>query len=381
MNKKGRSIAIAVAVFMLLAVVSVPVVMLFKEGNFQARAATVQPTNSLVTKIAPTKPQVTGELEGENTTEKEITTRKIQNSQPNNNGYDYNNNYNNNNNYTPNNNAGQQSTTKAPAEKNPGVVTEVNREQERAQNSASSSAGKEISQETLDQFGLQAVPGSGEETGGSLLSYKMDPVDGYFYTETQAWQRQFGFNRVYDQAATLIFFYYDTVRVFFTYDGLDWMIQMWKGQYGFMFLGAEIGVYTKPEGRGTGGSMEHYDCATEEQMLPMEMRMYNKGEVGFRRPYKKYWWATGFIPGTLDSFGDRSQLVMEARVTFRDATMAQLFVNGLEDVEGTNGSTFSQGKKLNIGKGSESGFCLESDEYYRKGKDVFIVWQYVKQPL
>ena len=381
MNKKGRSAAIAVAVIMLLAVVSVPVVMLFKGGNFQARAAGVLATKPGGKTTTPTTAKTKPTKGSENTTgsEEEETTGRISPGGQSNNSYNTNGNNSGGYSYTPNNSAGQQSSPVQTPGKNPVIVTEANKEKTTSRAPTPSNTGG--SKETIDEFGLPMVPGSNEETGGSLLSYKMDPADGYFYTETQAWQRQFGFNRVYDQASTIIFFYYDTVRVFFTYDGLDWMIQMWKGQYGFMFLGAEIGVYTKPEGRETGGSLEHYDCASDDQMLAMEMRMYNKGEVSFRRPYKKYWWATGFVPGTLDSFADRSQLVMEARVTFRDEAMAQLFVKELGKIEGMDGSSFSKGSKLNIGKGSEGGFCLESDEYYRRGKDVFIVWQYVKQSL
>ena len=224
---------------------------------------------------------------------------------------------------------------------------------------------------TQDLFG-QMVEAHGEpEDGRSLLSYKMDPNEGYFYTETNAWQRNFGFNAIYDTMAPVTVMFYDTVRIKFTYaypgsESLDWMIQMWKGQYGFLFLGAEIGVYHKPEGRSNGGNIEHYDCATDANMLGMEIRMYNKGEVAFRRPYKLYWWVTGFVSGKLDKYADRSQLMVEARITFKDNNMARLFADGLD------AAGFEKVSKLDI---------AQWDTYVQNGKDVLFVWKYIKQSL
>ena|GEM_PF-6481634 len=149
-------------------------------------------------------------------------------------------------------------------------------------------------------FGNGEYAHSEQDEGISLLSYQKDPTDGYFYTEINAWQRSLGFSSLYDTMAPVTIMFYDTVRVKFTYGELDWMIQMWKGQYGFQFLGAEIGVYHKPEGGTNGENIEHYDCATDENMLGMEMRLYNHGVVMFRRPYKQYWWVTGFVSGKLD---------------------------------------------------------------------------------
>ena len=180
-----------------------------------------------------------------------------------------------------------------------------------------------------------------------FLGYKFDPKGQYYYTSNDPWQRNFGFNVMYDFGAPFLNFYYDTFRCKFTSDGKDWMIQFWKGQYGLVFLGCEIGVYNKPEGR----TPEHYDCASDEDSLYMSMTFYRKGEERFSRNYAKYWWCTGFVPGTLDSFKDRSELSMECRITMKSEDMLDGFCKALVK------------NKLEKGK-----------DFKVSGLDVYISW-------
>ncbi len=169
-----------------------------------------------------------------------------------------------------------------------------------------------------------------------LLSY-MVSKDGYFYTNSDPWQRNFGFNALYDYATPYTFMYYDTFRVFFDYgtyeDGTtkQWMIQPWKGQYGMVLYGAELGVYTKPETRVT----PHYDCAADEDLLGMQMTVYKDEREAFTMPYDMYWWITGFKLGALDNYTDmskpHSQLTIKFTVDFPANEMARLFAEGLEE--------------------------------------------------
>ena len=62
-----------------------------------------------------------------------------------------------------------------------------------------------------------------------FLGYKYDPEGDVYYTNKDPWQRNFGFNELYDVGASFIVFYYDTMRCKFNYAGKDWMIQFWKG--------------------------------------------------------------------------------------------------------------------------------------------------------
>ncbi len=169
-----------------------------------------------------------------------------------------------------------------------------------------------------------------------LLSYRVSP-DGYFYTDGDPWQRNFGFNALYDYAAPYACMYYDTFRIYFEYgtyeDGSakEWMLQGWKGQYGMVLYGAELGVYTKSPDRVT----PHYDCAADEDLLGMEMSVYKDEELAFTHPYKMHWWTTGFKPGALDNYTDltkpHDQLTVKFTVDFPTSEMARLFADGLDE--------------------------------------------------
>ena len=180
-----------------------------------------------------------------------------------------------------------------------------------------------------------------------FLGYQYNKEGNYYFTTTDPWQRNFGFNVLYDMGAPFVNFYYDTIRCKFRYQNKDWLIQFWKGQYGLVFLGAEIGVYTKPLDR----EQAHYDGASDDDMLYMSMSFYRKGEERATREYAKYWWCTAFVPGTLDSFRDRSELSMKCRITLKSKEMRDLFAASLEK----NG--FKQDKDFSV-----------------SGRDVYLSW-------
>lgn len=196
---------------------------------------------------------------------------------------------------------------------------------------------------------------------GAVLSYKYNEGEEFFYIEDDPWQRQFGFNRLYDQAAPVTVMFYDTVRIKFNHGGEDWMIQLWKGQYGLVFIGSEIGVYIKDPKQ----TVEHYNCADNDHLLKMEMSLYNGDNWLFTRTYEPYWWITGFVPGSLTRFKDPSSLTMLARVTLRDNAMKDLFVKGLEE----NGFTSGYG-----------GFSTVNT-YKVDGTSVYFNWRGGESPL
>ena len=69
-----------------------------------------------------------------------------------------------------------------------------------------------------------------------ILSYQYSYVDDYYYTnDKKCWQDNFGYARIYDLAAPYIVLEYAYLRVFFTYEDRDFMVQLWKGQYGYVF--------------------------------------------------------------------------------------------------------------------------------------------------
>lgn len=182
-----------------------------------------------------------------------------------------------------------------------------------------------------------------------FLSYMFNPEGNYYYTNSDPWQRALGYNEFFDVGAGFVSIYMDTMRCKFEYGDKDWLIQFWKGQYGYLFVGHEIGVYTKPKDR----EVEHYDAKTEndENALYMSMTGYRKGEELYTRDYGKYWWCTGFVPGKLDNFSDRSELQIKCRITMKDYKMLLGFCGALK----------------------ENGMVL-GENYTTSGLDVFVTW-------
>ena len=188
------------------------------------------------------------------------------------------------------------------------------------------------------------------KTSSGFMSYLFNDEGNFYYTEDDPWQRHFGFNKIYDFGAQFVFMFYDTARIKFEYNNKDWMVQLWKGQYGGVFIGAEIGVYTKPKGR----TVEHYDCANDSEALAMDMTFYRNGEELLSRDYGLYWWCTGFVPGKLKKYSDRSELDVKARITMKDKKMKKAFIKGLENCEEFK---FVEGQNFSV-----------------DGLDIFINW-------
>ncbi|MBQ9850493.1 MAG: DUF4474 domain-containing protein [Clostridia bacterium] len=209
-----------------------------------------------------------------------------------------------------------------------------------------------------------------DEDGKQVLGYRYSN-DGYYYTDDKdCWQMNAGYNEVYDNMAPLTAMFIDQVRIRFNYGGKDWMVQLWKGQYGWLLVGAEIGLYTTDEGVNSGAvtDINHYNCADKEDWLYMSMDCYwaegNNGHYKkvFSRPYAKYWWPTGFVKGQLTKYTwPRTELKMKGRITFKSAEMANLFVEELRKT----GFVRAAGNASNQ---------LVDDSYYQSGADVWFLW-------
>lgn len=206
----------------------------------------------------------------------------------------------------------------------------------------------------------------------AVVSYLYDPDGHFYYTEDNPWQRQFGFNLVYDWAAPITIMFYDTFRAKFDYDNIHWMIQGWKGQYGYLFVGCEIGVYTS----SGDVSSSHYNCADDNHLINMEMTLYQNFNDGngytklFTRTYYPHWWSTGFVDGHLTGykFNDRSCLCLKARLTMYDSTMQAAFADALKACGFTQATSQDQ-----LQPGNADAFYLSGE------KEVYICWRTIDQ--
>lgn len=203
-----------------------------------------------------------------------------------------------------------------------------------------------------------------------ILSYQYSYVDDYYYTnDKEAWQYNFGFGKIYDIASPYLLLEYDYIRVFFTYAGKDWMLQMWKGQYGMIFYGGEIGIYNRPHADDGMSEWTFFNCPAEEDWLNMEMTLWHQEIDGtwtreFTREYEKYWWCTGFKNGHLRQEEPADELRLEGRITFLDEEMTHLVADGLRECGFKDASA-----KNSIGL----------DEIYVDGCDINFVWQNINE--
>ena len=160
-----------------------------------------------------------------------------------------------------------------------------------------------------------------------MLGYAYDPHEDIFYSIVYPWQRQFGYCRLYDEAAAPLGMIIDCEPIYFEYEGKKWLIEFWKGQYG-MTTGCEIGVYTT-----TGPSLNipgvfngtFYEGAAEEDFLQMAYSLYRNGKAIFMSN-GRHWWLTGF---RLGMFSEPWELKMYIIITLKNSDMRNAFLEGL----------------------------------------------------
>lgn len=154
--------------------------------------------------------------------------------------------------------------------------------------------------------------------------YNFSTSEMLVYTLPNMWVRNFGFCFLYDLFSyTTPFFFYETRRIKFDYEGKDWMVQIWKGNY-LVSNGAEVGVYNRDRLRfGT-----YYDCVSDEDMLEMSMALRHGDELIFERENQKHWWLTGFkIDDTLYA---SDTMTLDFTITMKDAEMLEAFCKSID---------------------------------------------------
>ena len=147
-------------------------------------------------------------------------------------------------------------------------------------------------------------------------------------------QRSEGYCKGYDEAAVAINSIIDSEPIYFCYDGYEWMIELWKGQYGIE-TGCEIGVYYREQDKPLSIAEKTvlgklYDCVPDERMLTLRFVLKKEGQELLVRDWMKHWWLTGFHWGV---FSQPEQLTMAVGIHFPNRDMQQAFVHqGLESL-------------------------------------------------
>jgi len=160
--------------------------------------------------------------------------------------------------------------------------------------------------------------------------YAYNVKEDVFYSKINAWQRQMGYCRLYDEAAAPMGIVMDCEPIFFEYDNKKWLIEFWKGQYD-LTTGAEIGIYTsKKRDIQISGIFNgtFYDCASDYDMLNMTFVLKRHGRTIIKRK-QKHWWLTGF---KLGEYAGPDDLTMDIKITLKNKDMLNAFVGGLLNV-------------------------------------------------
>ena len=161
-----------------------------------------------------------------------------------------------------------------------------------------------------------------------FLGFIYDAKARVFYSVKRNWQTFFGYCKKFDEVGLKLNMVLDTEPIYFHYDGYDWLIQLWKGQYGIT-AGGEIGIYRKKAKRGRkhfDPTKIHYNRIPKSELLHVGISVWTKeGRRLFYREARERWlngFALGecFLPDTL---------CMQARIVFAETEMLTAFANAL----------------------------------------------------
>jgi len=137
----------------------------------------------------------------------------------------------------------------------------------------------------------------GSDRGFGTTGFNYNVKDQLLYSLENSFQRSLGYTKLYDDIALNLgsLTNIDTVRLYFDYDGKEWLIQFWKGRY-FNMPGAEVGCYYKPPRGFLDRVLPFYDVVADEDFIGMSLKLTdieNEDELMYF-PLRPHWWYAGF---------------------------------------------------------------------------------------
>lgn len=174
-----------------------------------------------------------------------------------------------------------------------------------------------------------------DQQGAFAFGFDFDLKNKMMFSSYNGLERQIGFCSLYDMLAPAAGIFYKTHRIKFEYGGQDWMVQIWKGIYFLAGSGAEIGIYNKPQSR----TLAYYDCAQDEEMLEMSMRLSRNEKVLLERGPQKHWWLNGVVLS--EALYPPEALTLEGSIRFDDAEMKAAFLVPFEQLCAKEGIAYN----------------------------------------
>lgn len=209
--------------------------------------------------------------------------------------------------------------------------------------------------------------GTASGTGSEVelpLSYD-EEQDYYYISEDEIDFNGLTWSEYCESHAPVNAMFYDELRIGFEYENKNWIFNLRKGQYGWIFIGSEISVLTSSD---KNASIEDYVFAEAADRPEMEIVLFHDPELEehygekFTTEYAPCAMANGYTKGQLTDYQvPKKEISTVNRITFESAEMAGLFIKGLAD------------------KGFAKAYSTEHltpgfDKYYQNGEDVYFVW-------
>lgn len=180
--------------------------------------------------------------------------------------------------------------------------------------------------------------------GLKIAGFKYSAKKDIFYATKNAWQKNFGYTRLYDIACPLFRMILDTEAIKFYYNKKNYLISFWKGQYG-MTTGAEIGIYQTKDQYINKNTL--YMPVSSDEELEMSFTLYKNNKV-IAKVAAKHWWLAVF---KLGMFSKPKDLTMDIKLIFPNTEMLYSFINAF--------------KKLGY---KEKDFSLKNNTFYFRYK-------------
>lgn len=181
-------------------------------------------------------------------------------------------------------------------------------------------------------FGASQSAFAADVTGCTTeLPYEYNADGDYYYLNDEKYD--YGYNYFYDEVAPAAVMFNDRVQIVFEYEEKNWLVQLWKGQYGWILIGSDIAVMTADK---TADGIEDFSFVTGDDKLEIKLNCSRKTDNGFKQLFAldsaKHCFANGYSKGQLtDCTAPLSELKSYAEITFKSEEMAKLFANGLEN--------------------------------------------------
>lgn len=158
------------------------------------------------------------------------------------------------------------------------------------------------------------------------FGFEYDLSQNIFTSRMDAWQREYGYQYLYDLSSPHFNMILDCEPVYFHYDGCTWLLEFWKGQYGIN-VGAEIGIYKSDYIlRENEFGTAHFHTVSNSELPIFSIKLYND-TVRYYSLQKMHWWLTGFVMG---EYAEPENLSMKIQIDFPDYDMFTAFLDGLK---------------------------------------------------